>query len=64
MQVTHIKKNETDTFGRKINITSIKKVKDTELAEDIFNKPACEDISKDQVKDVARGMFKEGKLTL
>ena len=64
MLVTDLKKKKTDRFGRKINITSVKEVKDSELAADIFTKPACRDISKDQVKDVAKGMFKEGKLTL
>jgi hypothetical protein len=64
MHVTDVNKNKTDTFGRKITVTAVEEVKDAELAEDIFNKPECQDIKKDQVKDVAKGMFKEGKLSL
>jgi hypothetical protein len=64
MQVTNVKKKKTDTFGRKIHITAIKEVKAAELAADTFTKPKCQNINKDQVKDVAGGMFKEGKLTL
>ena len=64
MQVMNVKKKKTDTFGRKIHITSIQEVKASELAADTFTKPQCQDINKDQVKDIAGGMFKEGKLTL
>jgi hypothetical protein len=64
MEVTNYRENKVETYGKKVRVVSIKELESSEVPVGTFTKPDCKKIDKNQTKDAAKSMFKEGKLTL
>lgn len=64
MEVTNNKKNKTDIYRRNMEVVSIEHVKPGDLPADIFIKAECKSMSEKQLKNAAKSMFKENKVTL
>ncbi len=64
VKITDYKKGKVDTYERKIRVVSVKELKSSELPKDTFTSPDCNDLSDSQIKDAAKAIFKEGRLTL
>jgi hypothetical protein len=64
VKITDYKKDKVDTYERKVRVVSVKELKSSELPEDTFTSPKCDDLSDNQINDMAKSIFKEGRLTL
>jgi len=64
VKITDYKKGKVDTYERNVRVVSIKELKSSEVPQDSFISPDCNDISDSQLEDAAKAIFKEGRLTL
>lgn len=63
-KLTDHKKNTTDTYIRKLEVVSIQEQDASRLPAGTFTKPKCDNINKEQMKNIITTVFKENKLTL
>ena len=63
VKTTDLKKDKVDTYEQKISVVSVKELKSSEVAEGAFSLPKCKNISNSQIKDAAKKMFTEGRVT-
>ena len=62
--ITDYKKGKVDTYERNVRVASIKELESSEVPEDTFTSPDCNDISDSQLHDAAKAIFKEDRLSL
>ena len=64
IQVTDVKKDEIDTYTRKINVRSLQETDSSAIPEETFLPPECDELDKEKMKDATKTMVKKGKFTL